>query len=58
MCGEVKKGTLILKQFAAGWVANIPALGLDRIPSRRFTPQSAADGRSHVVVANSDHPSS
>ncbi len=40
---------LVVKQFAADWVANNPVPGLDRIRSRRFTPQPAADAASHVV---------
>jgi hypothetical protein len=40
---------MILKQVAAGWVANNPVPVLDRIGRRRFTPQLAADVASHLV---------
>ena len=44
-----KKGTLVLKQLAASWVANNPVPVLDRIWSRRFTPELAADTASHLA---------
>ena len=43
-----KNGTLALK-LAAGRVANNPVPVLDRIESRRFTPQLAADVASHLA---------